>query len=778
MNKTRLSRRKTSPRSDTKGGKSDHSTAGGCPGGATTSSTGSNSSANSSSVHPNHHTKSSSFFSSSSRRKRSSKRHSKQPSLLSSSVSYISLLVPSVGSSTNTSNRTQQQEQHPTSPPSSSLAMHRMTESVRRHVELTFAKQHSSSLSTSSSSSSSSGVIPEQQDETSQSLQKVARDCMGEQRFDEAMAIYRTLLTSQTTASRSSSAIYKTITSPSSLDEAVIRHNLAVLHVIQGDYQGALPLIQESLLIRRTKTGNKRMIGGSSSSSSSSHKQQLQDDEFEIMMGLSELGVVYYGLGEFGAALQVWREALQMSCQALGYEHYEVARLLNNIGCLHFETGKLVAALATFEESLDIAQRTLGKRSPQHADMALLNVATTLCNVGMVSIRRNQYDAAIALLEEGLMVQESVLDDDHITAQTTSQTLSLLQQLQTEHSPTSDNNNTTININNTSLNQLDTLQMLEEKLGNNTSTKNTMSDTNTESTCATTTNSMDDGATTVHDKIDWIELGPLRRELSLRQRIRATVLKDFCFEPLDTSYDSENVHLLMKKALQHLKSGIVEPALELLDQVLKRHVERYGEVHSLVGTAQHNKGLAYMYAEDYAKALPCFQKAVDIRRASLGVDHFDVSASLMKKGMVLLAHQDLDGAHVTFHQVLRTRRKAVGCNHLQIAKILNMIGYVHYESGGLLAARKAMEEGLEIQREQNSQGLATCLCNLAFVHVKRREYAEGICKLEEAMKLQKSLVGSSHPLTVSTLENLSYAMAAANAGNSDNEDTIPQVRTH
>jgi len=647
--------------------------------------------------------------------------------------------------------------------------MHRMAESVRCHVELTFAKQHSSSLSTSSSSSSS-GVIPEQQDETSQSLQKVARDCMGEQRFDEAMAIYRTLLTSQTTASKSSSAISKTTTSPSSLDEAVIRHNLAVLHVIQGDYKGALPLIQESLLIRRTKTG-KRMLGGSS------QKQQLQDDEFGIMMGLSELGVVYYGLGEFGAALQVWREALQMSCQALGYEHYEVARLLNNIGCLHFETGKLVAALATFEESLDIAQRTLGKRSPQHADMALLNVATTLCNVGMVSIRRNQYDAAIALLEEGLMVQESVLDDDHITAQTTSQTLSLLQQLQTEHSPTSDDNNNNINTN-TSLNQLDTLQMLEEKLGNNTSTKNTMSDENTESTCATTTNSTDDGATTVHIKIDWIELGPLRRELSLRQRIRATVLKDFCFEPLDTSYDSENVHLLMKKALQHLKSGIVEPALELLDQVLKRHVARYGEVHSLVGTAQHNKGLAYMYAEDYAKALPCFQKAVDIRKASLGVDHFDVSASLMKKGMVLLAHQDLDGAHVTFHQVLRTRRKAVDYNPLQIAKILNMIGYVHYESGGLLAARKAMEEGLEIQRQQNSQGLATCLCNLAFVHVKRREYTEGICKLEEAMKLQKSLFGSRHPLTVSTLENLSYAMAAANTGNNDNEDAIPQVRTH
>jgi hypothetical protein len=115
---------------------------------------------------------------------------------------------------------------------------------------------------------------------------------------------------------------------------------------------------------------------------------------------------------------------------------------------------------------------------------------------------------------------------------------------------------------------------------------------------------------------------------------------------------------------------------------------------------------------------------------------------------------------------------------MKIAKILNMIGYVHYESGGLLAARKAMEEGLEIQRQQNSQGLATCLCNLAFVHVKRREYTEGICKLEEAMKLQKSLFGSRHPLTVSTLENLSYAMAAANTGNNDNEDAIPQVRTH
>jgi len=33
--------------------------------------------------------------------------------------------------------------------------------------------------------------------------------------------------------------------------------------------------------------------------------------------------------------------------------------------------------------------------------------------MSMVSAKRRQYDAAIALLEEGLMVQESVLGDDH-----------------------------------------------------------------------------------------------------------------------------------------------------------------------------------------------------------------------------------------------------------------------------------------------------------------------------------------------------------------------------
>ena len=54
---------------------------------------------------------------------------------------------------------------------------------------------------------------------------------------------------------------------------------------------------------------------------------------------------------------------------------------------------------------------------------------------------------------------------------------------------------------------------------------------------------------------------------------------------------------------------------------------------------------------------------------------------------------DYDRALSTFCEALRVTRKNLGYNHYVVAQILNNIGTVHYECGGLLSALKALEEG-------------------------------------------------------------------------------------
>jgi len=62
-------------------------------------------------------------------------------------------------------------------------------------------------------------------------------------------------------------------------------------------------------------------------------------------------------------------------------------------------------------------------------------------------------------------------------------------------------------------------------------------------------------------------------------------------------------------------------ALDLFERALRSHTDKYGEVHHLVGTALHNCGIVHMLAENYGEAKLCFQGALEVRTAAVGVSH-------------------------------------------------------------------------------------------------------------------------------------------------------------
>ena len=134
---------------------------------------------------------------------------------------------------------------------------------------------------------------------------------------------------------------------------------------------------------------------------------------------------------------------------------------------------------------------------------------------------------------------------------------------------------------------------------------------------------------------------------------------------------------------------------------------------------------------------------------------------MLKLGMIHMANGELDKAYVTFTQVLHTRRKLIGYHQPEVAKILNLIGYVQYEFGSLLAALKSMEEALEIQRESVGcdEDAADTLANMGFLYAKSEDYPEAVTVLREALELQRRVLSESHPRTIVTRENLNYVLS-------------------
>mmetsp|Transcript_54086 Transcript_54086/g.65297 ORF Transcript_54086/g.65297 Transcript_54086/m.65297 type:complete len:207 (-) Transcript_54086:163-783(-) len=178
--------------------------------------------------------------------------------------------------------------------------------------------------------------------------------------------------------------------------EGITIHNIGVVYLLAGNFDKAYPVFNEAIRCKRAAFGH---------------------DHPEVTISLVEVGILLFAKEKFQEALQVFNEALKIRIRVYGSSNPKVAMVLNNIACVHFEMGNPLAALGTFKEARDIQQLALG--SSQKADLDLLHVATTFGNIGYIKLQVKSYDDARTVLEDALLVQQSVLGDDHMAVKDT-----------------------------------------------------------------------------------------------------------------------------------------------------------------------------------------------------------------------------------------------------------------------------------------------------------------------------------------------------------------------
>lgn len=211
-----------------------------------------------------------------------------------------------------------------------------------------------------------------------ESVKEVAMQFIAEGEHDKALEIYRVLLRNQRQQRLDESEIAKT------------KSKLATLCLLMGRTDAALKFTSDAL---RTHQKSSRPV--------------------HMTISTMELGLAQVGAEELDQALKSWREALQLACMTLGYEHFQVAVLLNNIGCLHYYIGNLSSSVRALKESLGLQRQMLSSTS--HAvsvEIPLIQIAITMGNLAMISAECRSFDTAVNLLEEATSVQESVLNDN------------------------------------------------------------------------------------------------------------------------------------------------------------------------------------------------------------------------------------------------------------------------------------------------------------------------------------------------------------------------------
>jgi serine/threonine protein kinase/tetratricopeptide (TPR) repeat protein len=120
------------------------------------------------------------------------------------------------------------------------------------------------------------------------------------------------------------------------------------------------------------------------------------DRRLTLIATLNILGSLEERSGDLKAGRTYLREALALAEDRFGPDHPDVASVLNNLGVLERDAGDLAAAVAAHERALDIRLRTLG---PDHPE-----IASSRINLGNGLLDAGEYERASAYFESAVAV--------------------------------------------------------------------------------------------------------------------------------------------------------------------------------------------------------------------------------------------------------------------------------------------------------------------------------------------------------------------------------------
>uniref|UniRef100_A0A7S4AB04 Kinesin light chain n=1 Tax=Pseudo-nitzschia australis TaxID=44445 RepID=A0A7S4AB04_9STRA len=249
----------------------------------------------------------------------------------------------------------------------------------------------------------------------------------------------------------------------------------------------------------------------------------------------------------------------------------------------------------------------------------------------------------------------------------------------------------------------------------------------------------------------------------------------------DASFEDPLDHIqgINAMAMEHVTNGEFDMALQAFTQVLKVFIQEHGQAHPLTASAHHNLGTVHTKRAGLLpehtlhqchcreQALKCFQAAARSARdcPSLGPSHPNVAVSLVRIGFLLLQSRQYRNAVITFEEALRIRTENYGPTHGLVANLYNNLGVCHMHLQNFREGRMFLQQALDIQKELLGQAddddstalleLADTLCNIGGLNLEwiRRQGPDASRALDaesaflEALELRSKVLGEDHVLT-------------------------------
>eukprot|EP00300_Choanocystis_sp_HF-7_P040935 c7526_g1_i2.p1 GENE.c7526_g1_i2~~c7526_g1_i2.p1 ORF type:complete len:878 (-),score=164.17 c7526_g1_i2:266-2899(-) len=204
-------------------------------------------------------------------------------------------------------------------------------------------------------------------------------------------------------------------------------------------------------------------------------------------------------------------------------------------------------------------------------------------------------------------------------------------------------------------------------------------------------------------------------------------------------------------ARSHILLGRCYAALDMYDQATE-HGQRAmnlfgtleGPTHPATLEAMSNLALTYQGTLKYQKAHDVFSEVLKAQqKASLSETDPKFIETLLSLANASRLLKKYDDANRDIERAQTIREKKLGAQHPAVAQCLVALGDVAASAGQTTKAISLFEDAIAMQKAtcNKSSDMAEALCKIANMYIARKDSAQAIANLQEALEIQEKIYG-------------------------------------
>ena len=220
---------------------------------------------------------------------------------------------------------------------------------------------------------------------------------------------------------------------------------------------------------------------------------------------------------------------------------------------------------------------------------------------------------------------------------------------------------------------------------------------------------------------------------------------------------SQTLEELDKKVIELINIEEYEKAIPFGEKAVEIAKKTLGENHLDYAYSLNNLAVLYGNMGQYEKAEPVYLEAIKIRKKVLGESHPSYANSLNNLAVLYGNMGQYEKAEPLYIQALGIRKKALGDNHPSYANSLNNLAGLYETMGQYEKAEPLNKELIEIQKKtlgESDPAYANSLNNLAVLYVNMGQYEKAEPLYIKAKDIRKKALGENHPSYANSLNNL------------------------